>query len=214
MIDGVIFDMDGVLVDSERFICEAGIRMFAEKGIKVKEEDFVPFVGMGENRYLGGVAEKHGVQLDIVKDKARTYEIYLEIIHGRLEPLPGVHEFIQRCRERKLKLAVASSADAVKVIGNLKEIGLAMASFDAVINGNDVERKKPHPDIFLTAAKTMGADPTRCLVVEDAVSGVAAAKAAGSKCLALTTSFTREQLSGADWFGSTLADAPKAALEW
>jgi beta-phosphoglucomutase len=77
-----------------------------------------------------------------------------------------------------------------------------------------VERKKPAPDIFLLAAKRLGLAASSCLVVEDAVNGVAAAKSAGAKCLALTTSFTREQLSGADFFAATLADAPAVALEW
>ena len=65
MIKGVLFDMDGVLVDSEAFICRAGIAMFAEMGYKVSEEDFKPFTGMGENMYLGGVAKKHGIPLTL-----------------------------------------------------------------------------------------------------------------------------------------------------
>jgi beta-phosphoglucomutase-like phosphatase (HAD superfamily) len=69
MIRGVLFDMDGVLVDSEEFMCEAAVRMFAEKGLTVTKEDFDPFVGMGENRYLGGVAEKYGAEFDLEKDK-------------------------------------------------------------------------------------------------------------------------------------------------
>src|SRR5512146_124494 len=85
---GVVFDMDGVLCDSEPFICEAATRMFAERyGLAVCREDFVPFVGAGENRYLGGVAEKHGVRLDLESDKKRTYDLYLQIIRGRLRPL-------------------------------------------------------------------------------------------------------------------------------
>src|SRR5271166_6500451 len=97
-IAGVIFDMDGVLVESEAFIAEAAVRMFAEKGVQVRPEDFRPFIGMGEDRFLGGVAEARGVVLHMPRDKHRTYEIYLELIPGRLESLPGVGEFIGRCR--------------------------------------------------------------------------------------------------------------------
>jgi len=214
MIQAVIFDMDGVLVDSEEFICEAAMRMFAEHGVAVAAEDFLPFVGAGENRYLGGVAEKHGFPVDIERDKARTYDIYAEIVRGRLEPLPGVHEFLARCRERGLRRALATSADEVKMLVNLREIGVPPETFDAVVNGLDVERRKPHPDIFLAAARRMGVPAGSCLVVEDAPNGVAAAVAAGARCLALTTSFSPDELSGADWLASTLADAPDRVLEW
>jgi len=214
MIRGVVFDMDGVLVDSEKFICEAAVRMFAERGLVAKPEDFRPFVGAGENRYLGGVAEQYGFPLDLERDKARTYQLYGEIVRGRLEPLPGVHEFIGRCRSRGLRLALATSADRVKLLVNLRELGLAPETFDALVDGLDVERKKPAPDIFRLAAERLGLPAGECLVVEDAVNGVAAAKAAGARCLALTTSFTRDQLAGADFLAATLADAPAQALEW
>jgi HAD superfamily hydrolase (TIGR01509 family) len=205
---GVILDMDGVIVDSEPFICEAAMKFFAEKGIQVQPEDFAPFVGTGENRYIGGVAEKYGYPLNLEPDKAQTYAIYLELIRGRLQPLPGVFSFLEECRRRSLRVGLASSADAIKVEGNLTEIGLPPASFDALVNGNQVLRKKPHPDLFLTAAARLGLPPAECLVVEDAVSGVKAAKAAGARCLALTTSFPAEQLAGADWFAPDLAHVP------
>lgn len=214
MIEGVIFDMDGVLVDTERFICEAAVKMFAEKGAIVSPDDFLDFVGMGENRYLGGVAEKYGVTLDLGRDKSRTYQIYGEIVQGRIEPLPGVLDFLDRCKRLGLKTAVATSADRTKMEINLREMGLSERSFDVCVNGLEVERKKPHPDIFLYAAERIGVPPERCLVVEDAVSGIAAGKAAGCKCLGLTTSFTHEQLTQADWISNTLADAPDEATEW
>jgi len=203
-IHGAIFDMDGVLVDSEKFIAKAAQMMFAERGLKVQVEDFEPFVGMGENRYIGGVAEKYHHAGDIVELKRRTYDIYLEIIKGKLRPLPGVFEFVQQCRERGWKLAVASSADMRKVKGNLDEIGLGFDRFDAVISGEDVEHKKPAPDIFLLAAGQIGVKPSQCLVIEDAPSGVKAAKAAGAMCLGITSSFSKEELAGADWFAGSL----------
>ena len=207
--------MDGVLCDSERFICEAACRMFAERhACRVCEADFVPFVGAGEDRYLGGVAERHGVRLDMPRDKERTYEIYLEIIRGRLDPLPGVRAFVAECRRRGLKLAVATSADRVKLEGNLREIRLPAEQFDVCLTGSEVVHKKPHPEIFLAAAAQLAVAPARCLVVEDAPNGVRAAKAAGSKCLALTTSFGADALraAGADWLAPDLPGAPGEAL--
>ena len=111
-------------------------------------------------------------------------------------------------------MAVASSADPTKVNINLEEIGLHRALFQAVVTGLDIEHKKPAPDIFLKAAGLIGADPKRCLVVEDAVSGVAAGKAAGARVLALTTAFSPGELSEADWISSTLATAAETVLEW
>lgn len=214
MIKAVIFDMDGVLIDSEPYICEAAIKMFAEQGVTVQPGDFIPFVGAGENRYIGGVAEKYGVPLDIERDKARTYHIYGEIVRGRLDPLPGVREFISRVRENGLKAALASSADRVKIDINLREIGFDPDTFDAIISGLDVTRRKPDPEIFLVAAEELDVEPEACLVVEDAVNGVEAAKAAGMRCLGLTTSFRAAALADADWTAPTLAEAPAEALEW
>ena len=213
---GVIFDMDGVLCDSEPFICAAACRMFLERhGVPVQPEDFRPFVGAGENRYLGGVAEQYGVTLALEADKARTYAIYLEIIRGRLRPLPGVREFIAACRQRGLKLAVATSADEVKLKGNLAEIGLPCATFDVCVHGLQAERKKPFPDLFQLAAKGLGLDNAECLVVEDAPNGIQAAKAAGSPCLGLTTSFPEHVLraAGADFVAANLAEGTERVLD-
>jgi beta-phosphoglucomutase len=212
---GVIFDMDGVLCDSEPFIAQAACRMFAEAHkVTVQPGDFRPFVGTGEDRFLGGVAEKYGVTLTLPRDKERTYEIYLQIIRGRLKPLPGVSTFIEACWQRALKLAVATSADRVKLEGNLREIGLPVETFTACVTGTEIVRKKPDPEIFLVAARRLGLSPADCLVVEDAPSGVRAAKAAGCRCLGLTTSFDAATLraAGADWIAGTLADVTDATF--
>ncbi|MEI7835869.1 MAG: HAD-IA family hydrolase [Planctomycetota bacterium] len=212
---GVIFDMDGVLCDSEPFICEAACRMFQDLyRTTVQPADFVPFVGAGENRYIGGVAEKHALAIDITAAKRRTYEIYLDIIRGRLGPLPGAREFIAACRRSGLALAVATSADRVKLEGNLREIGIPTTAFDVCLTGDDVANKKPHPEIFLAAAARLHLPAGDCLVVEDAPNGIRAGKAAGCPCLGLTTSFSAADLlaAGADWLAPDLADVDMAIL--
>ena len=214
MIKGILFDMDGVLVDSEEYICKAAILMFQQKGLTVHPEDFIPFVGKGENMYIGGVAEKYNFKVDINEVKALTYKIYSELVTGKLQPLPGVYSFIKKASTKGLKLAVATSADRIKMLVNLKNIGLTEDTFSATVNGLEVERKKPYPDIFILAAKKLGLTPEECLVVEDAISGVEAAKRAGCKCLALTTSFNKEELKDADWISGNLADAPEEAINW
>ena len=86
--------------------------------------------------------------------------------------------------------------------------------FQAIVDGNDVVRKKPAPDIFLEACRRLALQPADCLVIEDAVSGVAAARAAGSRCLALTTSFQASDLAAADWIAPDLAHVPDEVLAW
>ena len=214
MIKGVLFDMDGVLVDSEAYICRAAVMMFGELGTEVAPEDFIPFTGMGENRYLGGVAEKYNLEVSIEKVKARTYEIYGRIASGNLGALDGVHEFIALCRNKGLRLALATSADTVKMKINLREINVPAETFQSIVTGLDVVNKKPFPDIYLKAAENIGLKPEECLVVEDAVSGIKAGRAAGCRCLAVTTTFDAAALREADWVCSSLLDVPSEALNW
>ena len=214
MIKGVLFDMDGVLLDSEEYITRAGVMMFREKGFRVNESDFKPFTGMGENLFLGGVAEKYGIPFNLDKDKARAYSIYEQITRGRLKPLKGAREFIERCRNKNLKLAVATSADEVKMRINLRETGLHETLFDALVNGLEVEHKKPHPEIYLLAAKRLCLNSEACLVVEDALSGMKAAAAAGCRCLAVTSSFKAEEFNLADWVVNDLSEVPEECINW
>jgi len=214
MIQAVLFDMDGVLVDSEELICQAAILMFKEKGLIVKEKDFIPFIGTGENRYLSGVAEKYNFPFDQINDKKRTYEIYIEISKGNLKPLPGVLDFIEKCKVRKLKIAIATSADEIKMNTNLKEIGIPASIFDACVNGLEVERKKPFPDIYLEAARRLNVEPKNCLVVEDALSGEKSGVTAGCKVLAITGSFKAEEFQLAEWKAADLSKAPEECLNW
>ncbi|MGZ9226156.1 MAG: HAD-IA family hydrolase, partial [Anaerolineales bacterium] len=178
-IRAVIFDMDGVLVDSEKLINAAAIAMFKEKGLVVQPDDFLPFVGAGEARYIGGVADHYGFPLDVPAAKKRTYEIYLELVPSQLEVFPGVLDLLNECRKAGLLIAVASSADEIKVRANLQKIGLPLDFWDTIVVGEDALRKKPAPDAFLFAAKQLCVLPFECVVVEDAVNGVQAAKAAG-----------------------------------
>lgn len=208
--------MDGVLCDSEPFIREAACAMFLRRHQAVVQPDeFKPFAGTGEDRFLGGVAEIHGVRLNMPADKDYTYQMYMESIVGRLEPLEGAVELVRRLRQLGIKQAVASSADWVKVEGNLKEIGLPPEYFDAVVCGSDVVHKKPDPEIFLLAAERIGLRPDQCLVVEDAPNGLAAAQAAGCPALGITTSFDDHHLTqhGARWTCPNLGSVPQELID-
>ena len=207
-----IFDMDGVLADSEPLICAAACAMFRERGLIVRPEDFHPFVGAGENRYIGGVAEKYGVALDIAQAKARTYELYLRMVPEKLSVFPGAAALVAALRAEGWPCAVAFSADRIKVDANLRKIGLPDASWQAVVTAEDVERRKPDPAIFLKAAARLGVEPARCTVIEDAVNGIAAAKAAGMRCVAVATTFPAGKLAQADVVRASIAEVTLADL--
>jgi HAD superfamily hydrolase (TIGR01509 family) len=208
----VIFDMDGVLADSEPLICAAAREMFRERGLIVQPEDFQPFVGAGENRYIGGVAEKYGFALDIVQAKARTYELYLHSVPVHLAVFPGAVELVTACRAAGWPCAVASSADRIKVEANLRKIGLPIETWPAVVTAEDVERRKPDPALFLKASERLGVAPAECTVIEDAVNGIAAAKAAGMRCVAVASTFPAGLLGQADLVRASIAEVTPSDL--
>ncbi|MCL2772758.1 MAG: HAD family phosphatase [Oscillospiraceae bacterium] len=227
MLKLIIFDMDGVLVDSEPAITHASIEALKEIGVDAKDKDFKEFTGMGDDKFIQGVAEKYGKIYD-VKLKLRAYEVYTAR-KDSVKVFPKAKKLIQNINNIGLKCAVASASDLVKVKINLARIKLGKSikiittddsSQDVmksggqirplyVITGTDVRNKKPDPEIFLKAAQTAGIDPEYCLVIEDAVSGVQAAKAAGMKCIGVTTSFNRRTLlnAGADFVINKLYSA-------
>ena len=201
----IIFDMDGVLTDSEPLINAAAVAMFRERGLIVEPEDFLPFVGTGENRYIGGVAEKYGFPIDLPAAKQRTYEIYLDLVPRQLRAFPGAQDLVRTCQRAGLKIAVASSADLIKIEANLRQIGLPPDSWDAIVSAEDAAHKKPAPDLFLGAAHRLSVAPGECVVIEDAVNGIEAAKAAGMRCVAVAQTFPPDELGAADLVRPSLA---------
>ncbi|MEI6579000.1 MAG: HAD-IA family hydrolase [Eubacteriales bacterium] len=207
MLNSVIFDMDGVLIDSEAAITLAALEALRCWGVNAEFDDFKQFTGMGENKFIGGVAAKYGVPYTMdMKDK--TYEIYVATAAERVQVYPWSKAVLTGMVQKGIKISLASAADLTKVECNLKCIGVDNDIFSSIVTGSDVEHKKPHPEIFLTAAKNAGFNIANTLVVEDALSGVQAAKAAGMLCLALTTSFDEQSLkeAGADFVSPVLDD--------
>ncbi|XP_059063416.1 protein SUPPRESSOR OF QUENCHING 1, chloroplastic isoform X2 [Cryptomeria japonica] len=203
-VSAVLFDMDGVLCNSEEASRLAAVDVFLEMGVEVTQEDFIPFMGTGEANFLGGVAKLKGVKnFDPVATKQRFYEIYLA---NYAKPnlglgYPGSLELILQCKKEGLKVAVASSADRKKVNANMAAAGLPLSNFDAIISADLFENLKPAPDIFLAAAKALDVPPNECVVIEDAVAGIQAANAAKMRCIAVTTTLSEERLTQA---GSSL----------
>ncbi len=199
IIKAIVFDMDGVLIDSEQVMSKAAILALKEFGVNAQPYDFIPFMGQGENSFIGNVARKYNVEYQYAM-KYRAYEIYDELVCDEAKLFPNIKETITALKKRGYRISLASGADMMKVSSNIKAIGMEESDFEAFVTGNDVTRNKPEPDIFLLAAEKMKINPAYCLVCEDTISGIKAAKAAGMQCLGITSSLQSEVLknSGAD----------------
>ncbi|XP_074572149.1 protein SUPPRESSOR OF QUENCHING 1, chloroplastic-like [Curcuma longa] len=199
-VSAVLFDMDGVLCNSEELSRLAAVDVFADMGVSVTTDDFIPFMGTGEANFLGGVARAKGVKgFDPEAAKKRFFEIYLAK-YAKPEAgigFPGALELIMECKRRGLKVAVASSADRIKVDANLAAAGLPVSLFDAIVSADAFENLKPAPDIFLAASKNLNVPESECIVIEDALAGVQAAKAAQMRCIAVTTTLPEGKLQQA-----------------
>lgn len=193
---GVIFDLDGVLVDTVPAHFAAWQRLFDEEGYPFDEKMYHDKVD-GRRRQDGVAAVMTGASLERIDAAAERKDGYfLDLIEqGRFKVFDGSVAFVRECRRAGLRLATASSSKNVRYI--LEKVGLA-DEFVAVVGGDDVERGKPDPSIFLTAAERIGLDATNCLVVEDAISGVRAAKAGGFFCVGVDRVGRPKRLAGAD----------------
>jgi beta-phosphoglucomutase len=207
-IQAVIFDLDGLIVDSEPLHLRAMNQALAPVGITLSEADWVSRVGYKSIETIRLLRERHHFERsvdEIERDKVHAYH-HLIRQPGTLTMMPGVHEAIRACQQAQLPLALASSA----VRGDITIILSAFAldtSFNVVIAGDEVPKGKPDPAIFLKAAEGLAVDPAVCLVLEDAPTGVAAANAAGMLSVAIPSRFTRQQhFDGAQVILDTLFD--------
>jgi len=204
----MIFDVDGVVADTEVLNARASVLMFRELyGTEVQPEDFRPFVGTGDERYVEGVAEKYDVRIRTAAAVERRKENFFKLLSDEpLPAMPGVIELVQAARDADdARVAIATSGNKDKQFPVIEGTGLKLAWFDAVITGDDVTRKKPDPQIYLVTAERLRVAPERCVVFEDAPAGVASATAAGMKCVAVTSSVEAEKLQEADLVVDSLA---------
>lgn len=192
-IETILFDMDGVLIDTEQIILEAAIIGLKEFGVNAEPEDFAPFVGAGETRYLGGPSAKYGVEFD-PRMKTIVYEIYADLLKEHPDAVyPGVLETVREIQQ-KFKTAVCSAADRTKVEHNLNAIGIGPEFFTALVTGSDVEKQKPFPDIYLKGASLCNTEPEKCIAIDDTLNGIKAANAAGCVSVAVTTTYSAQEL--------------------
>lgn len=189
----VLFDMDGVLIESEFLMRATAIQALADYGIQAKHEDFLEFTGMGEDRFVGGVAEKYGLIYEYAM-KELAYDYYGQRVQQEAHIPEGIKEMLESLHAKGIILAVCSAADLRKVRYNIQAIGVDESIFTALVTGSDVARKKPFPDIYLEGSRRVGIDPKDCLVVEDAISGIQAAHAAGMDAVGIPSTFSQDLL--------------------
>lgn len=198
---GVIFDVDGVLANTEALIARATIAMFRELyDVTLTPEDLRPYIGTGAKRYTQGPAENRGIEIDLDQALRKRHENYVALLQsGESIAFPGASELIEAVHKHpECKLAIATASPSEKAGATLAAAAIDLSRFDAVITGDMVTHIKPHPEIYLTTSKIIGVAPRNCVVIEDAVAGVEAAKSAGMHCIAVTNTFPKEELSPAD----------------
>ena len=180
----VIFDCDGVLVDSERLTVAVEARMLTEMGWPITVDEVVrQFVGGSSDTMLAEIERHLGPGLTAEFDRRSTEEI-IAAFHAGLQPVDGVRELIEALHRRTVPTCIASSGSHRKMDLTLGLTGLHELFEGRIYSGSEVERAKPWPDLFLHAARSMGMEPNRCVVIEDSVNGCHAAVAAGTTCYA------------------------------
>lgn len=176
----VVFDMDGVIFDSERAVLAVWQELAAELGLGEIEAVFRRCIGTNKARTREILCDAYP-ELDFAAFDAETRRRFqARHSHGRLPVKPGATEILRALRERGVSLALASSTDSAVVRQELDEAGL-LEYFGTVVGGDQVTRSKPDPEIFLTASEKLDTPPERCFVIEDSFNGVRAANAAGMR---------------------------------
>ncbi len=212
MIRGLIFDFDGLILDTELPDFESWQEMFVEHGVSLPLAEWTPLIGTASSFDLYDYLEQRAGQ---AINRADVRERRRKRFHERVIAqaiLPGVEECIAAAKQRGLKVGLASASSPEWVLGHLERLGLHV-HFDAIKTSADVERVKPDPALYLAALDALGLDATEAIALEDSPNGIAAAKAAGLFCVAIPNAMTRDlDVSAADLRLTSLADLPLAEL--
>ena len=205
MIKAVIFDLDGVIVDTAHYHYVAWQKLAKELGITFTEKENEKLKGVSRMRSLEIILELGGISLsdekkeELATKKNSWFVDYIEAIKPE-EIFKGVKQMLNSLRESGYKVALASSSKNAETVLRLLEI---KGFFDAVVDGTMIIKSKPDPEIFLLAASKVGVYPNECIVFEDAEAGVEAAIAAGMKCVGVGSA---DQLSKANFIVKSTAD--------
>jgi HAD superfamily hydrolase (TIGR01509 family) len=196
-LEMVLFDMDGVIIDSEPLWSEAERQLLTRRNLTYSEHLKPLLMGL-DSREAVRILRKHYDLDESVEDLVHERnQLVSELVQKHGQPIPHATDLIRQVRNAGIKTVLASCSpySLVEIVVDKLKIG---PLFDLVLSGDEVSRGKPAPDIYLAAAKTLGVVPECCLVIEDAPNGVRAAKAAGMRCVAITTGVREAELAAAD----------------
>ncbi|MFC1939158.1 HAD family hydrolase [Chloroflexota bacterium] len=193
----VIWDMDGVIINTAPYHLKAWQEVFLKSGVNFTEEQFRRSFGQRNDTIIRSVLSEEVSLHEIDSISAEKEENFRLKIRHNLRPLPGVIELMKSLAEHRFKMALASSAPMGNIRLLVRGLGIDKC-FQSIISGEDVSEGKPSPQVFLLAAEKLGVEPRRCVVIEDAVAGVAAARRAGMRCVAVTNTHPGTSLSEAD----------------
>jgi len=197
----IILDMDGVVVDSEPIHRRTFRILLGPLGIRYSVEEYAErFAGTGAEYIMATMLKEHGIKADVDAWVKKRTALYQKLIRGRrLRPIAGLRSFLGDVKRKGIKLAIASGGHRTNVISSLKSVGFKPKDF-VILSVENVPKRKPNPALFLAAARALHTRPNDCVVFEDSVVGVQAAKRAKMRCVALLTTTNREALkkAGAD----------------
>lgn len=196
----LIFDMDGVLVDTEPIYKALNMEHFARLGVAITDQEYNGFIGIATTKMWTYIKEKGQLKLDVPSlIKAEDQQKIDRLKTLPLSPMPGLLPLLEAAKAAGIPIALASSSSFEQIGVIIRAAGIA-AYFDFVLSGTAVKQGKPAPDIFLTVAAFFGVEPAQCLVIEDSRNGTLAAKSAGMHCVGLQNPNSGAQdLSRADW---------------
>ncbi|WP_339480688.1 HAD family hydrolase [Pseudomonas sp. RL_5y_Pfl2_73] len=199
-IQGFIFDMDGVLVDSEPLYMEQEKNSYARYGVMLNDAALSRFVGTTQHYMWSAIKTEYGLAQSLDWLMAEHHQQLLAALNSEpLPPMPGVTQLLGALNKAGIPCAVASSSPRGLVEIILRKAGLHIF-FNEIVCGDDIKHSKPDPEIFLMAAKRLGTLPSACVVIEDSAHGVAAAKAATMFCIGLLNPNSGQQdLSAANF---------------
>jgi beta-phosphoglucomutase len=202
----VIWDMDGTIVDTASKHFDAWKTVFSSRGIAFSHSDFKKTFGLRNDDIIREILGS-GVNTDEINSISREKtELFREAVHREgVKPMPGAVALISGLHSLNVRMAVASSAPTRNIETFIKMLGLE-PYFDAIVSGEEVTNGKPAPDIFLLAAKKLDVKPVCCLVIEDAVGGIAAAATAGMRSVGVSANHPKKNLERADIVVDSLSE--------